>query len=208
MTKKKVIKIELKALYFCLKKKKKKLLTFISSLDDSVAAKFSCWGCGIWLRLKENVLAVGSMFRNTPSHWRVTHARQSSRKQPLPRGLRLPPVTSGERTSTSNKGWWAGSLAQSDQSSLLKGYTISPNLKQGEGCVIHVCVPSNSSLCERHEQPSRRCIREKSRNSPRAFFVLPLELRFANYLTDFSDFITKLALMFIGFYLHCSFWLL
>ena len=67
------------------------------------------------------------------------------------------------------------------------------NLKQGGGCVIHFRVPSNPSPCEWHEHPSH-CIRGKSSSYTQAIFVLALKLLFTKYLTDFSGFITKLAL--------------
>lgn len=106
--------------------------------------------CGIWLCLNENVLAVGSMFRNNPSHWRMTHARQTSRKQPLSWGLRLRPGY----IRTSDKG--LSRAGRVIEPSPLTGFITFFNLKCWD-YVLFISV-SPATVCKTAQQTRQKCV--------------------------------------------------
>lgn len=150
-----VIKIDLKGLYFCLKS----LITFISSLDDSVVAKFSHSRCGIWLCLHESVLSVWSLFRNNPAHWWVTHFLHPHRKQTPCQGTEAATVVTPEehwiQDTRQGLGYMEWLRLHREQ---------VPDCPKPQGlrpCFLPFCIPSSSQRGQPTQQTTTKCLLEE-----------------------------------------------
>lgn len=150
-----VTKIDLKGLYFCLKS----LITFISSLDDSVVAKFSHSRCGIWLCLHESVLSVWSLFRNNPAHWWVTHFLHPHRKQTPCQGTEAATVVTPEELWIQDTRQGLGYMEW-----LRLHCEQVPDCPKPQGlrpCFLPFCIPSSSQRGQPTQQTATKRLLEE-----------------------------------------------